>query len=120
MTIERILIPKNDSNWIILCIQSHPYELRLGGMQKISFSEINYKFYESHDGEVLGKRVANILTNDESLYFLLDDGDLLIHTPSATIDGKGETGFGLLYYHADVANQVLSGMERDGLQAVSI
>ncbi len=101
--IECILIPKRE-DWIVLQTNKELYQLRLGGVSKAE--QIEQSEYDVANFPLIGKEIARAHTDDFLILIETVDGDGLKHSPDASIDGDGETSFGISYLSKDQFQEV--------------
>jgi hypothetical protein len=101
--IEKILIPKRD-DWIVLQTDKSLYQLKLGGVSKSE--RIERSEYQIANFPLIGKTIASAYTDDFIILIETADGDGLNHSPNASINGDGDTTFGISYLSKDQFQEV--------------
>ena len=87
--IKKLYRSSQSDNWALLETDKAIYELRLGGLRRtVERRSDNYVV----DLLIADREIIDVLTDNFSLYFELDNGQFLMHSDT-WIDGEGNTNF---------------------------
>lgn len=98
-----VLAPKGDS-WFVVKTNLRNYFLKLGGIAVAE--EWDSGDYESVIMPLTDSLVSKVYSDDFSVYLETEAGEAIHHSPNASIDGDGNTSFGLFFLGVNEFSQL--------------
>ena len=110
--IKRLYAPTHEDDWILAETDRGFYELRMGGFAAIArFDRKNYEVIHEFPVSV---RIEEAYTDEDSVYFHLNNGDYLLHHPGFNIDADGVLSAAFqIYSDAEIEADVGGPLHQD-------